>query len=301
MEAPHGTAPLRRRWRDLPRLGGRVSYLEADAPEGAPTLIFLHANGFHAGVYRRLLEPLVGAARILAPDLRGHGRTDLPAEPSVLESWTLYRDDVLAFLDAMEIDRPWMVGHSLGGVTATLSSVLAPGRVAGMVLVDPVFLPRWIINTVRLLDPFDLGWRLGPGPAALRRRDGWDDPAAARAHYHGRGMFRTWPEGWLDDYLADGLRPLGDGRVGLACTPAWESRTFATVPRDVWTMIRGIRCPTTIVYGTESDTFRRASARLAPRRIAGARMVPVDGASHFVPMERPDVVQEEIRRMLSLP
>jgi pimeloyl-ACP methyl ester carboxylesterase len=301
MGALHGAAPLRRRRRHLPQLGGRISYLECDAPEDAPVLVFLHANGFHAGVYRRLLEPLAGTARILAPDLRGHGRTELPVDPAALTSWTTYRDDLLAFLDAMEIERPWVAGHSLGGVTAALLSVHAPERVQGMVLIDPVFLPRWIINVVRLLDPFDLGWRLGPGPAALRRRDGWPDSAAARAHYHGRGMFGAWPEGWLDDYLADGLVEREGGSVGLACKPTWESRTFASVPRDVWTMIRGIRCPTTIVYGEESDTFRPASARLAPRRIPGARMVPVPGASHFVPMERPDIVQEEIRRTLSLP
>ena len=37
---------------------------------------------------------------------------------------------------------------------------------------------------------------------------------------------------------------------------------------------------------------------MSKRRIPDVRMVPVEGASHFVPMERPDVVQEEIRKML---
>ncbi len=281
------------------RIEGPLSCLEWPAPAGAPTVLFLHANGFHARVYRRLLEPLAGVVRILAPDLRGHGRTTLPAAPGLLHGWGVYRDDVLGFLDAMALDRVWMAGHSLGAVVSALLAVREPDRVRGLTLVDPVFLPRWVINVVRVLDPFDLGWRLGPGPAAKRRRDGWPDRDAARDHYRGRGMFGTWPDGWLDDYLEDGLAPADDGGVRLACAPAWESRTFATVPREVWEMVRGIRCPTTIVYGGDSDTFRRASARLAPRRIPGVRMVPVPGASHFVSMEAPEVVRDEIRRMLS--
>ena len=276
-----------------------MSWLEWPAPAGAPTLVFLHANGFHGGVYRQLLGPLAGEVRILAPDLRGHGRTALPADPAALTGWGTYRDDVLALLDAREPGPVWMAGHSLGGVVSTLLAVEAPERVRGLVLVDPVFLPRWVIGLARALDVVDLGWRLGPGPAALRRRDGWPERAAARVHYHGRGMFRGWPEGWLDDYLEGGLTDRDDGTVGLACTPPWESRSFATVPRDVWRIVQEIRCPTTLVYGTRSDTFRRASARLAPRRIPGVRMVPVADATHFVPMERPEVVREEIVRMLS--
>ena len=279
------------------RIDGSMSCLEWGAPAGAPTLIFLHANGFHAAVYRRLLEPLAGAARILAPDLRGHGRTTLSATPGQLHGWGAYRDDVLRFLDELGLEQVWMAGHSLGAVVSTLLAVQEPDRVRGLTLVDPVFLPRWIINVVRVLDPLDLGWRLGPGPAALRRRDGWPDRDAVRAHYQGRGMFRAWPEGWLDDYLEAGLSAADDGGVRLACAPAWESRTFATVPREVWQVVQGIRCPTTIVYGEGSDTFRRASARLAPRMIPGVRMVPVEGASHFVPMERPERVREELLRM----
>jgi len=263
-------------------------------------LLFLHANGFHGGVYRRLLGPLAGDVRILTPDLRGHGETTLPADPATLNNWRVYRDDVAAFLDALEIGPVWMAGHSLGAVVSTLLAVHAPDRVRGLVLADPVFLPRWVLAMIDVLSLFGQGWRVGPAGPARRRRDGWPDRAAARAHYDGRGMFRGWPEGWLDDYLADGLRDRDDGTVGLACLPAWESRSFAIAPRDTWRFVREIRCPTTIVYGEASDTFRRASARLAPKRIPRVRMVPVHGASHFVPMEHPEIVCAEIQRMIKL-
>ena len=159
--------------------------------------------------------------------------------------------------------------------------------------------PRWILAALGALELFGQGWRVGPARLARRRRDGWADRAVARAHCHDREMFRAWPEGWLDDFLDGGLRERNDGSVGLACAPAWETRTFTTVPRDIWRVVSRLRCPTTIVYGGNSNAFRRDSAHLASQRIPGAQMVPVEGASHFVPMERPEVVQGEIRKLLS--
>ena len=66
---------------------------------GDPTrpvdLIFVHANGFNGLTYRTLLEPLQADARILAPDLRGHGRTTLPIEPDDRPDWNDLRDDLV--------------------------------------------------------------------------------------------------------------------------------------------------------------------------------------------------------------
>ena len=284
--------------RSLSLSAGVVSYLEWPAPVDAPVLVFLHANGFHGGVYRRLLGPLAGEVRILAPDLRGHGRTTLPASPAELESWQVYVDDVEQVLDVLGAGHVWLAGHSLGGVAAALLAARSGDRVHGLVLVEPVFLPLWVLNLIRLLDLVGQGWRVGPAGPALRRRDGWDAPAAARAHYQGRGMFKGWPEGWLEDYLADGLVERSDGTVGLSCRPGWEARTFSSVPRDIWRRLREIRCPTTIIYGTDSDTFRPASASRAATVLPDLRMVPVEGATHFIPMERPEVVRDEIRRMV---
>ena len=220
-------APARR---SISLPAGVVSSLEWSAPPDVPILVFLHANGFHGGVYRRLLGPLAGDVRILAPDLRGHGRTTLPANPAELGSWQVYVDDVEQVLDVLGTGPVWLAGHSLGGVVAALLAACSRNRVRGLVLADPVFLPLWVLNLIRLLNLVGQGWRVGPAGPALRRRDGWDDSAAVLAHYQGRGMFKGWPEGWLDDYIADGLVERSDGTVGLSCRPDWEAHTFSSVP-----------------------------------------------------------------------
>ena len=68
------TVPIDNRWG-----GGEMAVLDFGDLARPVDLIFVHANGFNAYTYRSLLQPLSGALRIWAPDLRGHGRTGLPA------------------------------------------------------------------------------------------------------------------------------------------------------------------------------------------------------------------------------
>ena len=82
--------------------GGCMSVLDMGDRSRAPDMIFTHANGFNALTYRTLLEPLTREARILAPDLRGHGRSTLAARPGWRRSWRDLRDDLVALIDAVE-------------------------------------------------------------------------------------------------------------------------------------------------------------------------------------------------------
>ena len=84
----------------LEDISPELDVLDFGDPARPVDLIFVHANGFNAYTYRSLLQPLSGALRIWAPDLRGHGRTRLPARPEGRRSWKDHRDDLIALLDA---------------------------------------------------------------------------------------------------------------------------------------------------------------------------------------------------------
>ncbi|HZW33744.1 MAG TPA: alpha/beta hydrolase, partial [Isosphaeraceae bacterium] len=74
--------------------------------------------------------------RVTAYDLRGHGYSDVP--PSGYTSADQARD-TLAIMDALEIDRAMLVGHSFGGVIAMHAAVLDSDRIEAVVLSDPCF------------------------------------------------------------------------------------------------------------------------------------------------------------------
>jgi pimeloyl-ACP methyl ester carboxylesterase len=85
------SVPIDNRWG-----GGRMSVLDFGDPKRPVDLIFSHANGFNAGAYRSLLSPLSTSLRIWAPNLRGHGASDLPVFARPKTSWRDHRDDLLA-------------------------------------------------------------------------------------------------------------------------------------------------------------------------------------------------------------
>src|SRR5690606_26179862 len=120
---------------------GEFSYLHRPA-EGAPRarVCFAHATGFHAGTYRSLLARLHPSIEVFALDQRGHGRTRAEADPKKLRSWDPYRDDLVAFLDAMGGEFV-LVGHSMGGIVSLGAEAARPAKVRAVVLVEPVMIP----------------------------------------------------------------------------------------------------------------------------------------------------------------
>jgi pimeloyl-ACP methyl ester carboxylesterase len=133
---------------------GRVHVLDAAGTGPLPPLVLLHglgAGGVHyAGLIRRL-RPYV--RRILAPDLLGHGLSDLlapEAEPALVH---------VSLRDALDIvlDEPAVVfGNSLGGLAAIRYAQARPVATLGLVLVSPAVAPMAPDDLAEFLGGFDL-------------------------------------------------------------------------------------------------------------------------------------------------
>ncbi|MFD5466671.1 alpha/beta fold hydrolase [Kitasatospora sp. NPDC127059] len=115
-----------------------LAYRESGRPDGPP-LVLLHALGERAADWDTVLPDLAPGHRVYAPDLRGHGDSGRTAEYDLERM----REDVLAFLDALGLDRVDLVGHSMGGAVAYLLAQAAPERVNRLVLEEiPALYPR---------------------------------------------------------------------------------------------------------------------------------------------------------------
>ncbi|QJD99979.1 alpha/beta fold hydrolase [Massilia forsythiae] len=101
-----------------------------------PAVLLLHGFPDTHAVWRKQVGVLAAAGyRVLAPDLRGYGRTDAP---SAVAAYTLdkLRADVLALLDALKIDKVRLVGHDWGGIIAWQLAALAPQRLECLVVLS---------------------------------------------------------------------------------------------------------------------------------------------------------------------
>jgi pimeloyl-ACP methyl ester carboxylesterase len=82
-----------------------------------------------------------GGLRVVAYDARGHGGSS-PAEARDLYGYEQLADDLERVLEQLEIDRPVLVGNSMGAHTAVCAALRDPGRVAGLVLITPAYAGR---------------------------------------------------------------------------------------------------------------------------------------------------------------
>jgi pimeloyl-ACP methyl ester carboxylesterase len=186
-----------------------------------------------------IVEGLPGV-RVIAPDLRGRGRSNEVDGPAGLAA---HAADLAAVLDELGIERIVVVGHSMGAFVAVAFAYLYPERVTRLVLVDgglPLDVPAG-------LDPDELVSRiLGPTAARLSMR--FADVGEYRDFWREHPAFHTdWtPE--LERYIAYDLVPDGD-----LLRPATSYRTTVedTIDMNTGTMLpaalAGLRHPTLLI------------------------------------------------------
>ena len=265
-------------------LGGGVMAGHRWRRTGLPPLLFCHATGFCASVYRQMLEPLSADYDVFAVDMRGHGRTKLPTDAQRLRSWDLYARDIVAFLDAQNRRRWTLVGHSMGAVTVAMA---AQGRkdIAALRLIEPVAAhPLFALAARTPIWPL-FSRRIPLASKARRRRAAWPSRHDALDHYARKALFRHWAGGVLEDYLEDGL-VISDQGARLACDPAWEAATFAAQANDFWGAVSRAPAPVEVFAADHPTTTVWPDARARFKRL-GARLTLAADLSHLAPMEAP--------------
>lgn len=153
----------------------RLSLIELAPDHAERTLVFLHGFGGQAFQWRHQLRRFSDANRVIAIDLRGHGRSDQPRDGYGMDQLL---DDLSAALDRLGVVAPLVLaGHSFGGAIAAEYAVRNPRRVSHLILMATA--ARYRLNRIyrsllrlpagalAMLAPFTRSW-LGAPPQALK-------------------------------------------------------------------------------------------------------------------------------------
>ena len=111
-----------------------------------PPVVGIHGSAGHAYGLTALGERLAPDVRFVAVDLRGHGFSDKPPSGYGIQE---HVGDLLQMIDALALDKPILLGHSIGGAIATFAAQAAGDRIGGLVLFDAVVGDRRFVERRR--------------------------------------------------------------------------------------------------------------------------------------------------------
>lgn len=293
---PHAAAPEPFRRVAYALKGGEMAGIMFGSESASPDIVFLHATGFNARAYRTLLAPMGDRHAVLALDFRGHGRSTLPAKRFGYVSWRTHRDDVLEVIEKNFTRPVTLAGHSLGATVALLAGAKRGDLIASLALIEPVILPAAHYAFMEMpLGPLLRRWTFPLARAAAARRANFPDRQSAMEAFAGRGVFKTFSSEAIADYVGDGL--VEDERAGgfrLACSPHYEAATFCAQRHDPWAALRAVHAPLVLLRAEKHSTMPPAALHRFSALKPEALVATVEGATHMLPMERPDRVRAAI-------
>jgi pimeloyl-ACP methyl ester carboxylesterase len=259
-------------------------------PGADPPLLFVHATSFHGRCWDQVIRRIPGR-RSIAPDLRGHGRSAKPAAPY---HWQAFGRDLAQLADALDLRDAAGIGHSMGGHSVVSAAALRPGTFASMVLIDPTIFP-----------PDRYGQPALDASFIARRRNAWSSPEEMFERFRSRAPFALWQPGVLKDYCDFGLLPSG-GEFVLACPPEVERSIYGHSTEkeaDLHPAVPSIREPVVVIRGGVPWTDGFFNLNASPTdpalasRFPNGRDVLLEGRSHYIPMETPELVAEYVARI----
>jgi pimeloyl-ACP methyl ester carboxylesterase len=245
---------------------GEVFVRDSGGPPANPAVLLLHGWTASADLnFFPVYAELASSYRVIALDLRGHGRGMRSTEPFSLEDCA---DDAAALLGQLEAEQAIVVGYSMGGPVGLLLARRHPGTVAALVMQATALEWRRTARermVWRLLSVLELGLRLGTGAGFVERIL--------------RQAIEEAPE--LDVY-----RPwlAAEFRRGLARELADAGRALSRYDAQPWAGQLGLPA---VMLITTGDRLVRPSKQ---RELAGAlqaHVIEVD-ADHDLPLVRGD-------------
>jgi pimeloyl-ACP methyl ester carboxylesterase len=266
----------------------RLHYAEAGA---GPPIVLLHGWPQHWYVWRHVIPALAADHRVIAPDMRGFGWSDAPDSSYAKQELA---GDVLALMDALELDRVGLIGHDWGGFVGFLMALEAPARISAhlaLAIIHPwpkPAPPR--LRTVPFLLYQPLMAAPGLGPFVQRHTPFY------RAMFRVAGGRRIWTDEEQRAF-ADTFREPARAR---AMSRVYRTFLLSELPE----LLRGryadrrLTVPTRLLIGRDDPVIGEARIDGWQGHADDMAVEVVDGG-HFLPEEHPGLVTERARALFA--
>lgn len=233
-------------------------------PEQAPLVVLSHSLASSGIMWEQQVPALVDGYRVLRYDTRGHGGSDAPSGPYTLDA---LGDDVIAMLDALDIERVHWVGLSMGGMIGQNLAMRYPQRLLSLALCD---------TTSRV---------------AEQARPVWDERTAVAEKSGMQPLCADTMERWFTPPFleADGSELRGI-REQFLQTPisGYVGCCQAIRELDYTERLSEITLPVQLIVGADDPSTPPEASRVIQQQIAGASLAVIDNGSHLCNVEQPE-------------
>lgn len=275
-----------------------LAYCEWGA-EDAPPLILVHGGRDQKRSWDRVAGQLSAAYRVIAPDLRGHGRSDWVSDGDYTIMDFVY--DLRSLVEHLGMKTFTLVGHSLGGNIALRYAGLFPESIEKLVALEGLGpSPRMLAErrampvTKRLQE-----WLEQRQKISTRKPRVMADVATAQARM--QAAFEHLPEDLIHHLTVTGLKQNADGTVSWAYDPAGMGRSPADLTHEAVVELWGqIICPTWLVYGADSWASNPAEDGRA-KAFRNAEVSLIEQAGHWLHHDQFDVFMRQLQAFLGRP
>lgn len=249
--------------------GLTLPYVEQGDPDGVP-VVFLHGVTDSWRSFEGVLPCLPSSIHAFAVTQRGHGDADRPEGIYRLED---FAGDVAAFLDAVDIERAVIVGHSMGSYVAQRFALDFPERTLGVVLAGAFVgfagndaVQEFTEFVMTLEDPVD--------------------PAVAR----------EFQESTIAQPVAPGLIDTATAETRKLPARVWKSAFQGMAEADFAADLPRISAPTLIIWGDQDSFMPRADQDELAASIPNSELAIWEGAGHSMHWEEPERFAIDVER-----
>ena len=259
---------------------GGLTFHYTDWGGDGPPLVMLHGLTGHARTWDHTAAALSERYRVLALDQRGHGDSEWAPQYGLAPM----AQDVLGFLDALELGEVTLIGLSMGGLVSFVFAAAHPDRVTRMVIMDigPEIAPAGATNVASSLAANDVF--------------GSEDEAFAQA----RTANPRPTDATLRHRVSHNLRPMPDGTLTFKYDKALRSprALFDHTQDELWAAWRAVSCPVLLVRGDDSDVLATDTAQRMLAENPGVSFASIPDCGHSITLDSPHGLLEVINPWL---
>ena len=289
--------------------GIRLHYLNWGG-EGE-TLIFLTGMGCSAHFFDRIAPRFADSFRVLALTRRGQGESDFPQTGYDIDTLT---DDILAFMDSMNVEKAILAGHSMAGIELSHLAVNHPQRVLKLIYLDSAYDLRgnqelWAKNPIKDVEPPDMKdefisieeysryiKHIYPEFAKIRA-DVWDEAIKHNLVQNEKGMFVDKDTGEIAKAMTDAMNSYAPEFTSIrapvlsfyAIPTAFEPPNYLTEEqKNLWLeFMQNVFLPS-----------RKRGMEKFSADVPHAKIIEIPGGHHYCFIVQEDLVYNEMRNFL---